>query len=67
MTSIMLSRKAKHLAYVTEILRFAQNDIHHLVCDREIDNPLNQYFTKMPVFAEQTLNYVFFHIKFVVN
>jgi hypothetical protein len=31
------------------------------------DNPLNQYFTKIPVFAEQTLNYVFFHIKFVVN
>jgi len=33
----MLSRKAKHLAYVTEILRSAQNDIHHLVCDRALD------------------------------
>jgi len=32
----MLSRKAKHLAYVTEILRSAQNDIHHLVCDRAL-------------------------------
>ena len=26
----MLSRKAKHLACVAEILRFAQNDIHHV-------------------------------------
>jgi len=32
----MLSRKAKHLACVTEILRFAQNDIHHLVCNRAL-------------------------------
>ena len=31
------------------------------------DNPQNQFFTKIPVFAEQTLNYVFFHIRFVVN
>ena len=29
----MLSRQAKHLACDTQILRFAQNDIRHLICD----------------------------------
>jgi len=28
--------KAKHLAYASEILRSAQNDIHHLSCDKAL-------------------------------